>query len=175
MLVIDLQEKFRYRITEFARIVHNVMILIKAFKALALPAAVFEQYPQGLGKTVSEITRLTHGVFPCFEKTAFSCTNADGFQQWRNEHDICNFVVCGIEAHVCVNHTTHSLLYGGDSVHIVVDAIGSIHKSDFFVSIEKMKLSGAIPVTVQMCLFELMDSKDDPDFKRLLALLKDGD
>jgi nicotinamidase-related amidase len=171
LLIIDIQDKFQNRIIEFDQIVNNAVILVQAFQLLKLPVAVFEQYPQGLGKTVHKIRDITESIFPRFEKINFSCTHAEGFQEWSAAHSLDTFVVCGIESHVCVNQTVHGLLYKGARVHIVVDALGSIYQCDFAVALEKMKLSGALPTTVQICLFELIESKDAPEFKAISALL----
>lgn len=44
-----------------------------------------------------------------------------------------NIILCGIEAHVCVLHTTYDLLEKGIGVHVVADAVSSRSQTDRFV------------------------------------------
>ncbi len=175
LLVIDLQERFKDKIEDFDRIVHKILVLLQAFRKMQLPVAIFEHYPKGLGRTDSRITKAIEDSNLIFEKTTFSSTGAGAFNEWSDENKLKTFVVCGIESHVCVSQTVHDLLHRPADVHIVIDAIASIHTIDFEVSLEKMKLSGAIPSTVQICLFELLDKKEAPEFNAVSALLKSID
>src|SRR5271154_2623860 len=121
LLIVDVQESFRKVLSDLANLTRNISILVEAAKILKLPVFVTEQYPQGLGKTVAEI-KACLGDHQCFEKSAFSCLGAEGFLNALKESGRKQIIVCGIEAHVCVNQTVHDLLKEGFTVHLVVDS-----------------------------------------------------
>src|SRR6266545_7294066 len=109
LLVIDVQEKFRPVIPEFASMVEGCVRLVRTFRILGLPIFVTEQYPRGLGSTVSEIRgALGEGKIP--EKTAFSSFGCAGLPEAIESAGVRSVLVCGIETHVCVHQTVHDLL-----------------------------------------------------------------
>jgi hypothetical protein len=55
LLICDLQERFRPLIYNFAALVHQSALMIKAAKILDIPIYVSEQNPNALGPTVPEI------------------------------------------------------------------------------------------------------------------------
>src|SRR5271167_5031846 len=78
LLIVDVQEKFRPYITAFEPMVRNIVKLVSACKLLNMPILITEQYPKGLGATVSEIKAAASEVVP-FEKSAFSCCESQEF------------------------------------------------------------------------------------------------
>ena len=74
LLVVDIQERILKVINEFERVVENSLKLIKGFQILELPVLYTEQYPKGLGPTVSELREVLVGS--PVEKTTFSCSGA---------------------------------------------------------------------------------------------------
>lgn len=81
-------------------------------------------------------------------------------------------IVCGIEAHVCVNQTVHELLGHGYTVHIVTDAISSRHPKDREIGIQKMIAGGAIASSVETALFEMLSESGTESFKLIQRLIK---
>src|ERR687890_623002 len=57
------------------------------------------------------------------EKTAFSSCGAREFVARLEQTGARQILVCGIEAHICVNQTTHDLLARGYQVHLLTDCI----------------------------------------------------
>jgi nicotinamidase-related amidase len=106
------------------------------------------------------------------EKTSFSCTGAEGFWDRIRHLGVDTVIVCGIETHVCVNQTVHALLEGGLKVHVVVDAVGSRKRLDHETALRKIELAGAIPSTVEMCLFELLGDAKREWFRQIQQLVK---
>ena len=77
LMVIDVQERFRPAIPEFASMVAGCVRLVRTFRILGLPIFVTEQYPRGLGPTVPEIREaLGEAAIP--EKTVFSSFGCGG-------------------------------------------------------------------------------------------------
>ena len=50
LLIIDVQEKFREHIDNFADTVKSIAILSEGMQLLKVPVFVTEQYPKGLGR-----------------------------------------------------------------------------------------------------------------------------
>jgi len=82
VVVVDVQEQLFNAVDAERRddMVTNVKILVSSARRLGVPVLVTEQYPKGLGRTLPEVRSLL-GEAPPFEKTAFSCAEADGFME----------------------------------------------------------------------------------------------
>lgn len=172
LVVVDLQEAFRGVIDEYDRVIQRSAMAVSGFRSLGRPILVTEQYPKGLGQTVSEIgVLLTDREVP-FEKTAFSSCGAEAFVESLRSSDIQHVAICGIEAHICVNQTVHDLLAYGFAVHLLTDAISSRRASDRSVGIEKMIGSGAVGSSVEMALFEMLRDARHEQFKTIQGLVK---
>lgn len=171
LLIVDVQEKFRGHIHNFQETLHNIGVMVQGAKLLEVPIFVTEQYPQGLGKTVSEVTELIEKS-QNFEKTAFSCCQDEAFcEAIKNTHRR-HIVVCGIEAHVCVNQTVLDLLNLGYRVHVVVDAVSSRNPENKKFGLKKMESSGALMTSVEMALLEFVQDSGKPVFKGVQRLIK---
>ena len=171
LVVVDVQEKFRQHIAQFEQMTRNIIRLIDACKILQIPIIVTEQYPKGLGSTVLEIHKALEGA-TALEKTAFSCCGSDQFIESLRKAGRNQIIVCGIEAHVCVNQTVHDLLGANYSVHIVEDAISSRDLGNKDVALRKMAHSGAIPSCTEMALLELVEDAGAPSFKAVQSLIR---
>jgi nicotinamidase-related amidase len=171
LCVIDIQEKFSAAIADFNAIAENAAKLITACRLLTMPVLVTEQYPRGLGKTVEAVAQCI-GDARAMEKTSFSCTGASDFWPQLERCGADTVIVCGIETHVCVNQTVHALLHKGYSVHVILDAVGSRKSRDHETALRKMEHAGALPSTVELCLFELLGDANSKHFKEIQKLVK---
>ena len=122
LLVVDVQEKLVPAIADGPRVVWNVRRLIDGAKILGLPVVGTEQYPQGLGPTVRE---LAERLGPVPSKLTFSCGGCPELFEDLRGRGIHKILVCGIEAHVCVQQTVLDLLADGWRVYVAADAVGS--------------------------------------------------
>jgi nicotinamidase-related amidase len=167
LVVVDVQGGFRPAIPGFDRIAAATATMVRGVAAMDVPIVVTEQYPKGLGPTVPEVAEhLPDGVEP-LAKTVFSAASADGFALGGREQAI----VCGIEAHVCVNQTVLELLDGGLEVHVVTDAVGSRSPADRELGIAKAERAGAWPTSVETALFELLGEAGSDRFKQVQGLV----
>jgi len=171
LLIIDVQESFRKVLPDLAGLTRNISILVEASKILKLPVFLTEQYPQGLGKTVAEISACL-GDHKYFQKNCFSSCQADGFMDELKSSGRKQIIACGIEAHVCVNQTVHDLIQSGYTVHVVGDAIASRFPKNKEVGWEKMVSAGAVPGSVEMALFEMLAESGTDTFKAVQRLIK---
>lgn len=168
LVVIDVQEAFRKAVPEFEAVARAASTLVRGAEAVGVPIVVTEQYPRGLGSTVPEIAeRLPEDVVP-IEKVAFSAAEADGFALGKDRDQA---LVCGIEAHVCVNQTVLDLLGSGTEVHVVTDAVGSRIAENKRVGLEKLERAGAVLTSVETALFELVRRSGTDEFKAVQRLI----
>jgi nicotinamidase-related amidase len=171
LTVIDIQERLLPTIFEGERVVKNTVKLIKGARVLGIPVLVTEQYKKGLGATTPAIAAEIAG-FAQLEKIAFSACGAAGFEKALKAKKVTDVILCGIEAHVCVSQTCLDLLDKGFRVFVVVDAMSSRTTENHFIAIERMRDAGAVVVSTEMVLFELLEKAGTEEFKQILALVK---
>ncbi|MGE3331362.1 MAG: hydrolase [Candidatus Melainabacteria bacterium] len=172
LLVIDVQEKLLPVMYGVDLIVERCLRLVQASGILGLPVIVTEQYPQGLGPTAPALAEALPPGSPVYEKTTFSSLGNPQVAAHLKTLGRRQVIVCGIESHVCVNQSVHTLLAEGCEVHVVLDAIGSRDKKNHKAAVAKMTQSGAIPASSEAVLFELCRDAKDPAFKALHSLIK---
>jgi len=162
LVVVDVQEAFRKAIPDFDRVAEASATLVEGADALGLRIVVTEQYPKGLGSTVPEVAEHLPDSVRAVEKVRFSAAEADGFDLGGRGQAL----VCGIEAHVCVNQTTLDLLDEGVEVHVVRDAVGSRFDENREVGLAKAERAGAVITSVETALFELVGRAGTDEFKQ---------
>lgn len=164
LLVVDVQDGFSsYKC--FDDVVLQAGKLVQGAGILELPLIVTEQYPKGLSPTAAAVG-LPEDVVP-IEKTVFSACRADGF----NLHGRRQIILCGIEAHVCVAQTAMDLLQQGAEVYVIADAVGSRHKRDYKVSLQRLAQAGCTVTTVEAILLELCERAGTPEFKAVQRII----
>ncbi len=167
LVVVDIQEGFRKAIPGFEDIAAAAATLVRGAEEMDVPVVVTEQYPKGLGETVPELAgRLPAGTEP-LPKTVFSAAAADGFALGDRDQAL----VCGIEAHVCVNQTVLDLLGRGVEVHVVADAVGSRDPANRQLGLHKAEHAGAWLTSVETALFELLGAAGSDEFKAVQRLV----
>ncbi len=171
LLVIDVQEKLVPATVGAESVVANCVRLVKAAEVLGVETIVTEQYPKGLGETVSALaSQLPEPI----EKLSFSAAAVVGWtaesQQLESRDQV---VVCGIEAHVCVLQTVMDFLSAGLQVHVVADAVGSRFEFDRETALKRMRDEGAVVTTTEAVLFELCETAEAPEFKQISAIVRE--
>ncbi|MBV9209746.1 MAG: isochorismatase family protein [Acidobacteria bacterium] len=172
LVIIDMQEAFRASISDFAETAARIALVAHAAQLLGVPLIVTEQYPRGLGATADEIKAVLPASLEVIEKTAFSSCGAQGFLAELERTRARHIIVCGIEAHVCVNQTTHDLLARGYKAHLLTDCITARAEQNKRLAFFKMQQSGAILSSTEMALFELMRDARHEQFKAIQKLIK---
>jgi nicotinamidase-related amidase len=172
LAIIDMQEAFRTQIPDFSKIAERIALMVQGAKLLGLPIVVTEQYPKGLGHMALEIASVLPESIEIIEKTAFSSCGAQQFQSQLDRIGAKQVLVCGIEAHICINQTVHDLMASGYQVHLLTDCISSRNINDRRTASRKMQGSGAIFCSVEMALFELMRDARHDKFKAIQSLIK---
>ena len=171
LVVVDIQERLVPAIFEKDRVVQNALRLVQGAAILQVPIFATEQYRKGLGLTVPEVAAAIPGFAP-MEKLAFSACGASGFVAALESKQISDAVLCGIEAHVCVTQTCLDLLDNGFRVFVAADAVSSRTPENYRFGLERMSAAGAVIVSTEMVLFELLGQAGTAEFKQVLPLVK---
>ncbi len=171
LLIVDIQQRLLPAIAGGEDVVAHAALLIRAARRLGVPALVSEQYPKGLGHTVTEIARLCSGV-PVFEKITFSCAGCAGLMEHLDGSGRKSVVIAGTEAHVCVQQTVMELMAMGYRCHVVADAVSSRTVRNRRLAVARMRQQGADIVTTEMVLFEWLRRADDDAFREISKLIK---
>jgi nicotinamidase-related amidase len=167
LLVVDVQDAFRKAVPDFERVALAASTLVQGAQELELPIVVTEQYPQGLGDTVPEVREILPEDLEPLEKVCFSAAEAEGFDLGGRDQ----VLVCGVEAHVCVNQSVLDLLDRGAEVHVAENAVGSRFEDDKRIGLHKMERAGAVLTSVETALFELVGRAGSDEFKAVQKLI----
>jgi len=172
LLVVDVQERLVPVIAGHRRVVWNIRRLIDGAVLLGLPVLATEQYPKGLGPTVSEVAE---ALGPMPEKLTFSCYGCEQFRRQLSqleEQGRHKMLVCGMETHVCVQQTVHDLLSAAWRVYVAVDAVGSRFEVDYQTALRRMESAGATLTSTEAALFEWCETAADEQFKQISRLVR---
>lgn len=172
LVIVDVQEAFRSAIPDFALIASRISIAVRGSEILDIPVIVTEQYPKGLGRTAEELLFGLEKEVPIIEKSTFSACGAAEFVEKLHELKRDQVVLCGIEAHVCVDQTAHDLLDQGFDVHLLSDCVASRFEHDKQAGLAKMYASGVVPSSAEMALFEIMRDSRHQHFRVVQELIK---
>ncbi|MCE2982215.1 MAG: isochorismatase family protein [Parachlamydia sp.] len=172
LLIIDMQEKVFAAMDRGGETLRAVHQAIQSFQALDRPLFITEQYPDGLGGTLPSIKTLMGTSYIPLVKTAFSCLddpkiNAEflklPFKQW---------VLIGIEAHICVLQTAKGLKRLGKNVAVLADATTSRSKDQYAIGLSEMRDCGIRITSVESLLFELIQDSKNEKFKLISRIIK---
>lgn len=171
LIIVDVQGKLASLVHESEEVIENIITLIKGAEILELPIIWLEQYPKGLGSTIDEIKNQLKDQLP-IEKMTFSAYQNKEFTHALEDTNCTSFLLTGIESHVCVYQTGADLLTNNYDIEIVEDAVSSRTKKNKEIGIKKLNSLGAKSTTVEMSLFELMETAEYPHFKKISSLIK---
>ena len=171
-LLVDVQEKLFPHVDHACDMLERQLLLISGLKLLEVPMLVTEQYPKGLGPTIKPLQDVLGEKTYYPSKTTFSAAADEGIKAQINAQGRSQYIVAGIEAHVCVLQTVRDLIKLGKEVVVVNDAISSRSIYDFSSGIAEMRDMGARISSTETVLFELFHDAKHPQFKALSALIK---
>jgi nicotinamidase-related amidase len=165
LLVVDVQGRLVPAVAGWQALLDHVIWLIRVARRLEVPVLACEQYPKGLGPTHPAVAaELPAGCIASklhFSAVAGAC---HGLDQAGGRGQ---YVVCGMETHVCVLQTVIELLAGGKQVFVVDEAVGSRRDSDKALALARMRDAGAAIVSREMVAFEWLRRADSDVFREV--------
>ncbi len=175
LVLVDYQQRLMPAIDRHAEVLADALCLADAARVLGLRIIGTEQNPQGLGPNVPELRERCDTVLA---KMHFDAC-ADGLlgllqrsQDEAQEGPLPDVVIAGCEAHVCLLQTTLGLLRAGRRVWVVAPACGSRTPANHALAMSRLRQAGAGIVSLEMVLFEWLQSCRHEQFKAVLALIK---
>lgn len=154
------------------RVIERINVLLTAAKALSAPVILTEQYPQGLGSTVIELSAACPEESLVCKKTAFSGADVAEFMQGLEQTGRKQVVLVGMETHICILQTALALKSQGFQVFVVEDAVSSRAKANQYNALQRLRGAGVIITNVESVVFEWLQDAAQPDFKMLAQLIK---
>ncbi len=175
LVIIDIQEKLAAAMPKevINKLVKRCELLVTTASEFGVPFICSEQYPKGLGPTLSSMQSFL-GDAKFVEKVAFNCVDEPVFERCLVKSRPQIFIM-GMEAHICVLQTALSLLDKGKDVFIVEDAIVSRNILNKQNAINRLRQAGCIITTTESVVFEWIKSADNEVFKKVAGLIKDID
>ncbi|EGS1994413.1 hydrolase [Vibrio vulnificus] len=171
LIVVDVQGKLAQMVDQSEQMITNITKLIEGAKMLGLPIIWLEQIPENLGATVGPIANALQGYQP-FHKSTFSGCGTETISNAIQASEVEQWLLCGIEAHICVYQTAVDLKQMGYQVEVVTDCVSSRTPQNKALALRKFEANGIGLSGLEMALFELMRDGKCPEFRQMLPLFK---
>ncbi|MCR9072780.1 MAG: isochorismatase family protein [Alphaproteobacteria bacterium] len=171
VLVVDAQARLMPAIAEADSVLDRLERLVRIARLLGVPIRATEHCADKIGSTVPPLA-LYFNALEILEKRHFDATREEATGNSLSALVRPVAVVAGVETHVCVAQTALGLMRHGWRVAVVQDACGSRRVEDREAGLARLRLAGAIPVTVEALAFEWLETADHPDFREALSIVK---
>lgn len=171
LVIVDVQGKLASLVHDSDTLIANCAKLIQGAQLLGLPIVWLEQNPEKLGPTVDSVRQLLKDVTPISKFTFNGCGEPEFVEAVRRAN-VENFLLCGIEAHICVYQTALALAQRDYDVHLVTDCISSRLEQNKQLSVRKLLNKGIDITCLEMCLYELVKDCRSDEFRSILKLIK---
>ena len=155
VMVVDYQEKLGAAMHQevLQQGVKNTRNILTLAELMNIPVICTEQYPRGLGPTIEALGALTPSPVP---KTTFSAYRTPEIEQGVKDSGRTQWIVVGMETHICVYQTVRDLIRQGHEVWVPQDASVSRKKSDWMIGVDLMRASSAQITSTEAVLFDLL-------------------
>jgi len=171
-VLVDVQERLAGVMLPdaMAAVAKNCAILLQAAKLLEIPTIYTEQYPQGLGATLGDLSAHLSAQ-QRVEKIVFSCAKEPTFTR-KLTSDRPQIVLAGMEAHICVLQTALDLQQSGHQVFVAEDAVISRNPSNKANALERLRKASIIISNTESIVFEWLGSAEGDAFKQISKLVR---
>ena len=172
LAIVDIQVKLSTAMPKEAMksVIKSAGVLVQASNLLAIPMIVTEQYPQGLGETVQELSQYLLNSKP-ITKSVFSACGEPKFNQ-QLHRDKTQIIIIGMETHICVLQTALDLLAQGKQVFVVEDAVISRDANNQSNALKRLLSAGCVITNTESVLFEWLGDANHEAFKTLSKLIR---
>jgi nicotinamidase-related amidase len=177
LLLVDFQERLAAVMApgEVAACERNIVLLLELCRQLHIPVVVSEQYPRGLGPIIPGLRACLAQpglIVESIEKIEFSCADSPAFREVHARLGRDQWIVAGMEAHVCVYQTARDLVALGNRVHVPGDAVISRAPANVHVGLDLCRRAGAIVTGTETVVFDALRRAGTDEFRALSRLLK---
>ena len=172
LLIIDAQAKIINPIKNKELILKNIHKLLKAYEILERNIYLSEQNPYKLGSTINSL--LPTIEFKVIKKMDFSIASNKELNNDLSSKKIKNLIICGFETHICILQSVIGFLKNNFEVYIATDAMGSRNIIDHNIAIQRMLFEGAKLSSTESIIFELCETSDRVDFKKISNIIKNN-
>ncbi|MEN8107839.1 MAG: isochorismatase family protein [Pseudomonadota bacterium] len=174
LVIVDVQERLAAVIEaeRMAAMVRGCVLLLDVAAILEVPVLCTEQYPGGLGTTVTAISDHLPANTSRIPKTCFSGASAADFRQAVLNSGRKQVVLAGIESHVCILQTAMELAQQGQAVFVVEDAVCARHALHHRNAMARMRQAGIVVTNTESVIFEWLRDASHEHFRKISALLK---
>lgn len=179
LLVIDIQDRLAAAMDRREEVVRAAARLVKLAGIVGAPVVVTRQYPQGLGDTAAELGAVIADAaagpgVTVVDKTAFCACGEPAFLEAMEATGRRQVAIAGMETHICVTQTALALACAGWRVHVVEDACCSRADRDHDSALARLRHAGVTVTTSESLMYEAVGRAGTDEFKRLLAVVKEG-
>lgn len=168
LLVIDVQERLLDALEDPKTFCCKVDLMQKVAKELDIPVIQSLQCKEKLGKMPPALE--VEGAVK-FDKRAFDLMAETHIRRYVEAHSAKQWVLIGLEAHICVLQTARSLINIGKQVVVAADSCMSLKACDYVSALAELRAMGARVSTCQTLVFEWLKSIDHPSFSKILPLV----
>lgn len=173
LLIIDVQEQAFGEMERPCEVLYSMQQMIKGAKLLGLPIFATEHTSENAGSTIQPIKDLLGKSQHYWKKSKFSCMSDPTIKKSISEGSVSQWIVIGIEAHICVLQSAKGLLNAGMEVVVLNDAITSGSIYDFSTAIAELRDIGVRVSNWKTVLFELMKDSNDSSYDEIVSLTKE--
>lgn len=171
LVIVDIQGKLATLVQDSDQLIDNTVTMVNAARILGLPTVWLEQIPDKLGPTAEPLRDALDPLEP-IAKTSFGGCGDPRFMDAVENANVDNWLICGIETHICVYQTALGLVHRGYGVEVVTDGTSSRDPASKEMALNKMAAHGVGMTGVEMSLYELMGDCKVPEFRDVLQLIK---
>lgn len=176
LLIVDIQERLAAAMPRqvMEQVERYAAVLVEMARHLSVPVVVSQQYPKGLGPTVQSVDAALAGLDAHrFDKLEFSACAAPAFAPVRRALGRRNqWIVVGMETHVCVYQTVRDLVAAGQQVHVPRDVVSSRTQENWQAGLSLIERLGGVVTTAETVVFDALGQAGTEAFKALSRLLK---
>jgi nicotinamidase-related amidase len=164
LVIVDVQERLAAVIApeSVASMSRGCVLLLDAAAILGVPVLCTEQYPQGLGSTITAISDHLPATINTLAKTCFSCAGVTEFRQ----------VIQASGRKQVVLATAMELAQQGQEVFVVEDAVCARSPVHHRNAMGRMRQAGIIITNTESVIFEWLRDASHEHFREISALLK---
>jgi nicotinamidase-related amidase len=174
LLIVDVQERLTAVMApgEVAVLEENLSLLLELARRTGLPTVLSEQYPRGLGPTIAGVRNYLPEDVVRIEKVTFSCTDDPGFMEVHRRLARKQWIVAGLETHICVYQTARGLRALGDMVHVPSDAVLSRSPANLHAGLRLIEQAGAVITATESVIFDVLERAGTDEFRAMSKLVK---